>query len=275
MQEAEVRHALKAYVSDGEPVLGLTAEAVLTAGRRSRRTRRLAGFAGAGLSAALAGTVVLVVSGGSSTGADFAAAGRCPSPPGPRPSGVVEADRPLPPELAEWAAASLTCHLAEEVPQMLPAARYAQVPGAPAGPLLGFSRGGAPPWGTRVDALALIRDPEGTGDLTVTVGVVDRSAGARAEDGCRRETAAQCTVQQGPNGETVLVSTEADGTPAAEPRNVVVRVYRGHNEISVQASNTDRQSVAGGPPVATRPAPVLSANQALQLALSPGLYLFP
>jgi hypothetical protein len=275
MQEAEVRHALKAYVSDGEPVLGLTAEAILTAGRRSRRTRRLAGFAGAGLSAALAGVAVLVVSGGGSTGADFAAAGRCASPPGSRPSGVVEANRPLSPELAEWAAASLTCHLMEEVPRLLPAASYAQVPGAPAGPLRGFSRGGAPPWGNRVDALALIRDPEGTGDLTITVGMVDRSAATRAEEECRQETATKCAVQRGPNGETALVSTDADGAPADEPRNVVVRVYRGHNEISVQASNTDRRSVEGGPPVATRPAPVLSANQALQLALSPGLYLFP
>jgi hypothetical protein len=118
--------------------------------------------------------------------------------------------------------------------------------------------------------MALIRDAEGTGDLTVTVGVVDRSEAARARSGCQHDEAAKCTVQKGPNGETVLLGTERDGTPADAPRNYVVRVYRGHSEINVQVSNTDRQA-----PVATRPNPVLSADQAVQLALAPELYLFP
>jgi hypothetical protein len=104
---------------------------------------------------------------------------------------------------------------------------------------------------------------------------VDRSAAAQAEDDCRSEKAAKCTVRSEQNGQTVLVSTAADGTPAEEPRNFVVRVYRGHSEINVQASNTDRQAVNGNAPVATRPQPVLSADQTVQLALSPELYLFP
>lgn len=275
MREANVQRALKAYASADEPVMGLTADAVLAAGRRSRRTRRVVGFAGAGLVAAMVGAGMLVVSGGASSGVDFAAADPCSLRPGSRPSGVIAADRPLSPELVEWAATSLTCHLNDEVPRLLPTAGYARVPGAPAGPLLGFSHGGEPPWGNRVDAMALIRDGAGTGDLTVTVGVVDRSAATQAEDECRRDEAAVCTVQNGPNGETVLVGTEADDTPAEAPRNFVVRVYRGHNEVYVQASNTDRQVVSGRAPVATRPQPVLSANQAVQLALSPELYLFP
>jgi hypothetical protein len=273
MQEAEVRDALTAYVRDGEPAMGLTADAVLTAGRRSRRARRLAGFTGAGLVAALVGTGVAVVS-GSSGGTDFTAAGPCPFAPGSRPAGAIAADRPLTPELVEWATRSLTCHLNDEVPRLLPTARYAQVPGAPAGPLLAFSLGGAPPFGNRVDAMALIRDAEGTGDLTVSVGVVDRSAAAEEKESCRSEKAAKCTVQKGPNGETVLLGTERDPLPAGNPRNFVVRVYRGHSEIYVQASNTDRQSDGRGP-VPTRPQPVLSADQTVQLALSPELYLFP
>lgn len=275
MQETEMHHALKAYVSDGEPAMGLTADAVLAAGRRSRRTRRLAGFAGAGLAAALLGAGVVVVSGGSSPGAGFEAAAPCPFPPGSRPPGVIAANRPFPPELVEWAATSLTCYLNDEVPRLLPAATYAQMPGAQAGPLTGFSLGGEPPWGNRVDSMTLIRDAEGTGDLTVTVGVVDRSVAAREKASCQREKAAKCTVQNGPNGETVLLGTERDPLPAGNPRNFVVRVYRGHSEINVQVSNTDRQSVNGAAPVATRPKPVLSADQAVQLALSPELYLFP
>ncbi|MFC7533567.1 hypothetical protein [Actinoplanes sp. GCM10030250] len=274
MQETDVQKALQAYASAGEPVMGLTAEGILAAGRRSRRARRLAGFAGAGLAAALVGAGVVVVAGGGSPGTEFAAAGPCPVRPGARPPGVIAADQPLSPELVEWAATSLTCHLSEELPRMLPAARYARVPGGEAGPLIGFSHGGEPPWGNRVDALALIRDAEGTGDLMVSVGVVERAEAARAEESCREEKIAKCTVQEGPNGETVLLGTEADNTPADSPLNFVVRVYRGQSEIYVQASNTDRRAEGGGPEV-TRPEPVLSAEQAVQLALTRELYLFP
>ncbi|MDI6101647.1 hypothetical protein QLQ12_23785 [Actinoplanes sp. NEAU-A12] len=275
MQETEMQYALQSYVSDAEPAMGLTADGVLTAGRRSRRTRRLAGFAGAALAATLVGIGVVVVSSGTSTGADFAAAAPCPFPPGPRPPGVIAADQPLPPEVREWASTSVTCHLNDELPRLLPDARYARVPGAPAGPLLGFSHGGEPPFGNRIDAMALIHDAEGTGDLTVMVGVVDPSMAGQAVDECRRSTMGKCSVQSGPNGESVLLSTAADGMPAELPRDLVARVYRGHSEILVQVSNTDRQVVNGNAPVATRPEPVLSTDQAVQLALSPELYLFP
>ncbi|XVU29878.1 hypothetical protein ACQPZJ_23160 [Actinoplanes sp. CA-054009] len=271
MGEGEVREALRAaYADDAEPVMGLSAEGVLRAGRRSRRNRRRAGFAGAGLAAVLAGAGVVVATGAGSGGAEFAAAEPCLVPPGERPSGVIAAGRTLPPDVVEWAATSLTCALGDEVPRLLPDARYARVPGAPAEPLTGFSLGG-----DRVDALALIRDAEGTGDLTVNVAVVAESAAAQAEDQCRKETASKCTVRSGPGGETVLLGTEADGLPAAEPRNFVVRVYRGHSEIYVQVSNTDRRAAGGGAPVATRPEPVLTADQAVRLALSDKLFLFP
>jgi hypothetical protein len=281
MQETEMHHALKEYATDGEPVMRLTADAVLTAGRKSRRTRQLAGFAGAGMAAALVGAgVVVVANGGFSTGdraggIDFAAASPCPRPAGSRPPAVIAADRPLSPEVLQWATTSVTCYLNQEVPRLLPSATYAQMPGAQGGPLTGFSLGGEPPYGNRVDSMTLISDAEGTGDLTVTVSVVDPSEATRQKAGCRSETAAKCTVQRGPDGETVLVSTERDPLPADSPRNYVVRVYRGHSEIYVQVSNTDRQSVNGAAPVPTRPTPILSADQAIQMALSPELYLFP
>ncbi|GAA2626934.1 hypothetical protein [Paractinoplanes durhamensis] len=275
MQEADVQEALKAYVTDGEPAMGLTADGVLKAGRRSRRARRLAGVAGAGLAAVLAGVAAVGVWGGSPDGPEYMAADPCPVPPGARPAGVIAGDQPLSPNLVAWATTSVTCYLNAEVPRLLPTATYAQVPGAQAGPLMGFNLGGQPPWGNRVDALALIRDAKGVGDLTVNVGVVDESVAAQAEAECRGDTVAKCTVMSGPKGSTVLLGTEPDGTPAGEPKNWVVRVYRGHSEIYVQVSNTDRQEKDGAAPVATRPEPVLSADQAVQLALSPELYLFP
>src|SRR4051812_26195026 len=118
MQDTGVQQALKKYVSDGEPAMGLTADAVLAAGRRSRRSRRVAGFAGAGLAIALAGAGVVVVSGGGSSGPAFEAATPCPIGPGPRPAGAVAADRPFSPAQARWAATSLTCYLNEEVPRL-------------------------------------------------------------------------------------------------------------------------------------------------------------
>ena len=272
MRETDVRDALKTYVTDGEPAMGLTADAVLTAGRRSRRIRRVAAF---GAFLAGVGVVATVYAGTSTGGEDYAVAAPCPVQPGPRPSGAVAADRPLSPEQVEWAAANLTCYLNDELSRLLPEAEFGRVPGAPAGPLVGFSHGGQPPWGNRVDALALFRDAEGAGDLMVTVGVLDEPEAARAEDECRRERVSKCTVRSGPDGAIVLVGTEADSTPAEEPRNYLVRVYRGHTEIYVQVSNTDRRAVDGGAPAATRPEPVLSEDQAVELALSPELYLFP
>ena len=141
--------------------------------------------------------------------------------------------------------------------------------------LEGLSLGGEPPWGNRVDAMALIRDSAGTGDLTVTVGVVDKSTAADEETACRNDKVAKCTVQTGPNGEVVLLGTEADNIAPDNPRNWVVRVYRGHSEIYVQASNTDRQVKDGKAPTVTRPTPVLTTDQTIQMALAPELYLFP
>lgn len=145
-----------------------------------------------------------------------------------------------------------------------------------AGPLTGFSPGGEPPWGNRVDSMTVIRDARGAGDLSVFIGVVDQSAAAREKARCQREEAAQCTVQSGPNGETVLLSTERDPLPPGNPRNWVVQVFRGHTEINVQVSNTHQsQGADGDAPAVARPEPPLSADQAVRLALSPELYLFP
>jgi hypothetical protein len=274
MQETTVGEALRVYVSVDEPPLGLTSEGMLAAGRRSRRNRRLAGAAVAVLAVALLGGAV-VVSVGASASPQYAAVAECPYPAGPRPPEPVAADQPLAPGVLEWAKTRLTCHLVEALPRLLPQAQYAQVPGAPAGPLVGYSHGGEPPFGNRVDAVALIRDAKGTGDLLVTVAVTDSSAAVDATDECRTATSFTCIVQKGPNGEAVLISTENEAEAAHSPPTWVVRVYRGQTAVTVEISTTAREPVDGEPPGSTRPEPLLTADQALDLALSPELYFFP
>jgi hypothetical protein len=272
MRETTMREALRAYTSVDEPPLGLTSDAVLAAGRRSRRNRRLAGAAVAFL-AAMLGAGGLVVANGYAKGPHYAALAACPYSPDPRPTDRFAADQALSPALVEWAKTRLTCHLAEALPRLLPEARYAQVPGAPAGPLVGYSFGGDPPFGNRVGAVALIRDPIGTGDLLVTVAVTDRSAAAKATEECQTTTSYPCTVQSGPNGETILISTENEVEAAHSPPTWVVWVYRGHTVVSVEISTNDHPPIDGGP--AARPESLLTRDQARDLALSPELYFFP
>ncbi|MFC6016251.1 hypothetical protein ACFP2T_08580 [Plantactinospora solaniradicis] len=283
MQETEVRELLQAYTTDAEPPMSLTSDAVLAAGRRSRRIRRLAGVTGAGLAVVLVGAGVMVAPrmiGPSTT--TVAAAPQCPSPPGPRPPGVIAADQPLSDELADWAAASLTCYLSYAMPRMLPDAEYLAAPGALAGPLVGFSLpdrapirppGGDQPWGgDRVDARAVIQDPEGTSDFYLTVGVASPAAGAVAAARCETTTHSACTVRPGPEGTTVITGTELEPLPAEHPRTFTALVYRGQTIVNVLISNNDRQ---GPEPVATRPVPALTTEQIVELALASELYLFP
>jgi hypothetical protein len=123
--------------------------------------------------------------------------------------------------------------------------------------------------------MALIRDAERTGDLLVTVGVTHRTAAVDATEDCRTATSFTCTVQSGPNGETILISTENEADAAHSPPTWVVRVYRGQTEVLVEVSTNDPQSVDAGPPVSTRPEPLLTSEQVGNLALSPELYFFP
>lgn len=272
MPVTPLHEALQAFVRDDEPPMGLTSAGILQAGRRSRRNHRAAALAGAAAAAAvltLAGMAALPsLLPASRPASTFGALAPCPAVPGSRPAGQIDPARPFTPAMAAWATASVTCALADEVPGLLPDARFLRVPGAKAGPLVGYTfNGEQPPFGNRVDAVALVRDRHGTGDLTISVGVGgarDRQAAIAA---CQHDP--RCEVRTISPGVTALV---AKYLPAAE---AVVTVYRGHTLIHVEASNTDRQVVNGAAPGATRDAPVLATGQVLDLALSPQLYLFP
>jgi len=274
----QVREALRSYVADGAPPLGLTREGVLRAGRRSRRNRRLAAAGGVAFALALVtaagvafGPVALDRYRRTGPADGFAAARPCDTWPGTRPAtpAPLRPDQPLPADLAAWATATVTCQLADALPRMVPGARFARVPGESHGPLQAFIRGG--PLASRVDALALVGDDKGVGDLTVQIGVSLPDEAAEEARNC--DSRHNCTVRTGPNGETVLISPQWPGTPGYHL--VAARVYRGQTSVVVEATDSDRQMVNGGAPKPTRTEPVLTIDQAVELALSPELLLFP
>ncbi|MBE1491440.1 hypothetical protein [Plantactinospora soyae] len=281
MQETEVPDLLRAYTTDAEPPMRLTSGAVLAAGRRSRRNRRLAGVGGAALTAVLVGAGAMVAPQLVGPSTTVAAAPPCAAPPGSRPPGVIAADQPMSDELADWASASLTCYLSYAMPRMLPGAEYLKAPDALAGPLIGFSMphpaSGRPVRGKlligsdRVDARAVIQDAQGTSDFSVMVEMARPEAEAMAAARCEAVTHFACTLHPGPAGTTVTVSSGLEPLPADHPRSYTARVYRGQTIVTVGVSNDDRR---GPEPVATRPVPVLTTDQIIELALAPELHLF-
>jgi hypothetical protein len=271
MQDMDVREALHAHVREHEPPMGLTLGAIRSAARRSRRTRRAAALASAVVAG---GLVVAVVAQGGWLPFDrgsgpFQALAPCAADPGSRPAGRVSESQPPTEEHLSWARAQLTCFLATVMPTLLPNATYARVPGAKAGPLVGFSH---EPGMARVDALALVRDAAGTGDMLVIVGVVDPSIAAEAAEECRNSSI--CTLSTGPEGETIVLN-QALADANGGFKDINAWVYRGHTVVTVEVSNSDRESVDGAAPAAKRPEPVLSAEQVVALARSEELYLFP
>lgn len=268
-------------VSEDEPPMGLTTAEVLAAGRRSRRRYRLATAGGvAAVALAVTGTVVLPqalrpseqppakVAGAS----PFGALAPCPTPPGARPGDAVDPARPLSPAMAAWATGSVTCALADLVPRLLPHARFAAMPRVHAGPLEGFILGGKPPWGNRVDAHALVRNQEGTGYLDLSVAVSSAGEAQGAVASCEEDE--HCTVSDTRPGVTLLVDEIIPSFPE-DAHFIGVDVYQGLTHVHVQLDNTDMHSVNGLPPAPTRGRPVLTVDQAVDLALSPRLYLFP
>jgi hypothetical protein len=138
--------------------------------------------------------------------------------------------------------------------------------------MVGFTLGGTPPWGNRVDAGAIVYDRQGTGSLNISVGVSTTAEAQSAVTICHQNPS--CVVSGAPSVVTVIANETLPRTPK-DPHVIVVDVYQGRTHVNVELANTDMQSVDGGPPVPTRAEPVLTVGQAIDLALSPGLYLFP
>jgi hypothetical protein len=124
----------------------------------------------------------------------------------------------------------------------------------------------------RVDADALVHDRQGTGYLTVSVGVTTTAQAQGAVARCQQNP--PCVVRNPSSDVTVMVTETLPETPK-DAHVIVVNAYHGQTHVDVELANTDMQAVNGGPPVPTRAQPVLTVDQAVDLAVSPRLYLFP
>jgi hypothetical protein len=303
--DTEVRDALLAYTGD-QPPPTFTYDQVLTSGRRARRRRRFAvAGAGAAVVAVAAGAALaalpdtratlpepFTVAGPSWSTLDpapFCKAAAAP-PAGPTIAPATSVNEKngyrirIPTEPANHAAARFSCYLTKAVPPLLRAATFHRDTGTPAGavPLQAFpvrvfdpARPGdtTPP---SFSASAVVSDGQGVGDIGFGVGATSASV-AEVTANC---AGPDCTLRQGPNGETVTV---IDVTSETGYHLVNVYVYRGDTTTFASASN-------GRPITASRAANEarsgndyrpgrtdlpLTVDQLVELASAPELDLFP
>jgi hypothetical protein len=174
-----------------------------------------------------------------------------------------------------WALPTVTCYLADRIPRALTAARFAPVPsagtGQDAGPLEAFHIPAEPPDSNRVDAMALVRDDAGTGDLHLIISMPAPTALAARQDTCSKST--ECTATTTTDGATVLAWAYPRPPENGYAHNVV-EVFRGQTLIAIVASDSD-QTMLERQPSPTRPTPVLTVEQLTELALGSELFLFP
>jgi hypothetical protein len=271
MSEAGLKDALHRYVTDGEPPLAATSDALVHAGRRSVRLRRLVGggtaaLAALGLAAGLAaGAAVLpgLVDDRGSQGAGS-----------PQRSGAALvvppqcADEPAQldePQRLDDAARRLrvTCYLTRELSRLLPRTTFAQVGDGEAprdvAPLHAYPRTSNP--GLGADGLA--RDAVGAGMVLVVI--VPRSAddGPPTEDAC---SSSACQLRAGPHDETVAVMRKhgQDGSIS-----YAVFAYTDGAVVSVTATNHTADSTEP-----TRPGPPLGIEELVVLATDPALVVY-
>lgn len=277
MSDPQISTMLDDYTADPPTPLPAGAS-VLALARRAHRVRRIrsVGVAAlAGVTAVAAGLVLLPDQ--SRAPAPDAAPESMTACAGPRPTRSEDPTGPLPNEFSTWAVRTVTCFLAEALPGQLPQASYEQAAGLPpVGPLTAYiTAGPAGPQSTptyRIDAAALVRDPQGVGDFHLAVsraapGELEQQAAA-----CRNPIS-NCAVRPGPDGATVLVHTSLREPPTFSQYEVTV--FRAGTRIWINASNTDRTSpLGGGAPIAMRPDPILTVDQIIGLALSPELVLY-
>ncbi|WP_238005379.1 hypothetical protein KZZ52_17730 [Dactylosporangium sp. AC04546] len=278
MNESQLHAALDSYTDD--PPTALPDSAVMLAVARRARRNRTVLTAGIGVFAALTAvaTGIAVTPGRPGTPAAKPSPIVITSCAGQRPDTPVQPDQPIPDDLATWGKNTVTCYLKAALPSLVPGATFEQVQGAPAGPLIGFilplgqtgpSRDGRP-LNDRVDAVSIIRDSQGAGDLWLTIGVTSPGEKDREIERCR--AGSTCTVQSGPNGATALiVSAQPNAVPFSQNW---VQVYRGNSTIWIGATDTDRKA-RGGLPERTRPTPILTTDQLLELSYAQDLLLYP
>lgn len=242
----DVRTALTAYVTEGEPPLGLTGEAVLSAARRSRRRHLLTGAAALAVVVLALGLAVLVL-----PGRNPVAARPCPSATDTR-SALVD---------------RLSCLVGNAVRSLLPSdVRISRltIPGEtpPADPfhLVADPIGAAP--GEAIFHMGVrVTDASGSGSVYVLI-LPGRSGGPA----CGEPGEITCRTEPTPQG-VMWLSTLRTGDA------VKYRVALAGPDSLVEFWSTD-SGVLEQPGVRLpkqRPEPTLSLDQVRELALTPGL----
>jgi hypothetical protein len=243
----DVRAALTAYVTEGEPALGLSEDVVLSAARRSRRQHLLTGVVALAVVVLALGLAVVVL-----PHRDPVAARPCPSASDPR-SALVD---------------RLSCVIGRAVRSMLdPAAQITRltIPGEtpPEDPfhLIADPAGDAPR-----DALfhlgIRVTDARGSGSVYVVIVPSANSGGPPCEEPgeilCRRE--------QTPQG-VLWLSTLRSGDVLTHR----VALATSGAVVQFSSNNSGVLERAGVSLPAQRPEPALTLTQVRALALTPGL----
>jgi hypothetical protein len=253
MEDADVRSALTAYVTEDEPPIGLSGEAVLAAARASRRRQLTTGVVAAVVVVLALGLAIVVLPRQSEP-----AGPTCPSASPSETRGQI-IDR-------------LSCVISRAVRSLLPAdTRFERltIPGEtpPADPfhLIGDEMGTSPReaffhLGVRVT------DSRGTGSVYVLMMPAENAGFSRCSPPNPGELT--CAEEQLPQGGLRLVSDRLSGAFSyrATLAGPDARVQFWSNNSGVLEQKDVRLPEQ-------RPEPLLSAAQVRQLALTPGLGL--
>ncbi|MFB9686300.1 hypothetical protein [Amycolatopsis plumensis] len=232
----DVRSALTAYVTEGEPPLGLCGEAVLTAARRSRRQHLLTGAVAVCVVVLALGLAVVVL-----------------------PSRTLVAGPTCPPgSTREALAERLSCVLEHALrPLLSPDARLS--PGSFA--VVADPVGTAP---READFRTDIRvtDARGTGSVSVVLYPTPNSA----TPSCVEGEWISCSVERLPEGVLQLTTDQSTG---ALVHRAALSAPWGYVAVSSSDSGEPERKDLQTP--SQRPEPVLTLEQVRKVVLTPGL----
>jgi hypothetical protein len=232
----DVRSVLTTYVTEGEPPLGLSGDAVLAAARRSRRQHLLTGAVAVCVVVLALGLAVVVLPKRGSV-----AAPSCP--PGSTREALVE---------------RLSCVVAGAVrPLLAPDARIS--PGSFA--VVADPVGDAP---READFRTHVRvtDARGTGSVTVVLYPTPNSATLSCVPG----ESISCSVERLPQGTLQLTTDRSTG---ALVHRAALSAPWGYVAVSSSDSGEPERKDLQTP--SQRPEPTLTLDQVRQVALTPGL----
>lgn len=239
----DVRSALTAYVTEDEPPIGLSGEAVLAAARRSRRQHLLTGAVAVCVVVLALGLAVVVLP-------HRAPVAGVSCPAGSTREALVE---------------RLSCVVGQAVRSLLPPdARVSRLgSGGPPDPFTVIADPvGAAPREADFRTDIRVTDARGTGSVTVVLYPTPNSA----TPFCVPGDLLSCAVEQLPEGTLQLTTDQSTG---ALTHRAALSAPWGYVAVSSSDSGEPERKDLQTP--SQRPEPVLTLAQVRELALTPGL----